>query len=104
MKTQQIVLASRPVGTPTLENFRFESIALPGLQVDEVLLEGMYYSVDPYMRGRMNDSKSYVPPFQLDQPMSGGVIAKVVMSKSVDLKTGDSLAINICINLGLSIS
>ena len=89
MKTQQIVLASRPVGTPTPDNFRFESIALPHLRDGEVLLEGMYYSVDPYMRGRMNDTKSYVPPFQIDQPMAGGVIAKVIESKSTDLKPGD---------------
>ena len=89
MDTQQIVLASRPVGSPTIDNFRFESIALPPLQPDEVLLEGLYYSVDPYMRGRMNDTKSYVPPFQLDQPMLGGVIAKVIESKSPDLNHGD---------------
>lgn len=89
MNTKQIVLASRPVGTPTLENFRFESIAIPDLQDGEVLLLGMYYSVDPYMRGRMNDAKSYVPPFQLDQPMAGGVVSKVVSTKSDDLKPGD---------------
>ncbi|MEO6831265.1 MAG: NADP-dependent oxidoreductase [Chitinophagaceae bacterium] len=89
MKTQQIVLASRPVGTPTLDNFRFESIELPDLQDGQVLLEGKYYSVDPYMRGRMNDVKSYVPPFQIDQPISGGVIAKVIASKSTDLKPDD---------------
>ena len=89
MDTQQIVLASRPVGSPTIDNFSFESIALPPLQPDEVLLEGLYYSVDPYMRGRMNDTKSYVPPFQLDQPMLGGVIAKVIESKSPDLNHGD---------------
>ena len=89
MKTQQIVLAARPAGTPTLENFRSENIELPDLKEGEVLLEGMYYSVDPYMRGRMNDAKSYVPPFQVDQPMAGGVLAKVIESKSDDLKSGD---------------
>ncbi len=89
MKTQQIVLASRPVGTPTLDNFRSENIELPDLKEGEVLLESIYYSVDPYMRGRMNDAKSYVPPFQVDQPMAGGVVAKVIESKSGDLKAGD---------------
>lgn len=89
MNTQQIVLASRPIGTPTEQNFRFENIELPPLNDGEVLLEGLYYSVDPYMRGRMNDAKSYVPPFQIDQPISGGVIAKVVKSKSNDFKPGD---------------
>jgi NADPH-dependent curcumin reductase CurA len=89
MNTQQIVLASRPVGTPTLANFQFENIVLPDLRDGEVLLEGLYYSVDPYMRGRMNDAKSYVPPFEIDQPISGTVIEKVLMSKSADLKPGD---------------
>lgn len=89
MNTQQIVLASRPTGTPNTENFRFEEFALPDLRDGEVLLEGLYYSVDPYMRGRMNDAKSYIPPFQLDQPISGTVIAKVIKSQSPDLEPGD---------------
>jgi len=95
MNTQQIVLASRPVGLPTLDNFRFENIELPDLQDGEVLLDGLYYSVDPYMRGRMNDGKSYVPPFQIDQPISGTVLAKVVKSKSDDLKPGDFISGNL---------
>lgn len=89
MNTQQIVLASRPIGTPTQDNFRFENIELPDIQDGEVLLEGLYYSVDPYMRGRMNDAKSYVAPFEIDQPMSGNIVAKVVKSKSTDLKPDD---------------
>ena len=47
------------------------------MQDGEVLLQGLYYSVDPYIRGRMNDSKCYVPPFQIDQPVEGAVIANV---------------------------
>ena len=66
MTTQQIVLASRPKGIPTSANFRFENIELPEIQEGEVLLKGMYYSVDPYMRGRMNDAKSYAAPFDID--------------------------------------
>lgn len=89
MKTQQIVLASRPVGTPTLDNFRFESITLPDLQNGEVLLQGLYYSVDPYMRGRMSNAKSYAPPFQTGQPIYGAAIEKVLSSKSEDFKPGD---------------
>lgn len=95
MKTQQIVLASRPSGTPTLDNFRFENTELPNLQEGEVLLQGMYYSVDPYMRGRMNDAKSYVPPFQIDQPISGTVIAKVMASKSPDFHADDLVSGNL---------
>ena len=89
MNTRQIVLASRPKGLPTAQNFRFENIELAEIQANEVLLEGMYYSVDPYMRGRMNDTKSYTPPFQIDQPIEGGVIARVVETKSSNFKPGD---------------
>ena len=89
MKTRQIVLASRPIGLPTLANFRVEEVTLPELLEGEVLLQGLYYSVDPYLRGRMNDWKSYTPPFQLDQPIVSGIVAKVSSSKSADLKVGD---------------
>ena len=91
MTTKQIVLASRPVGMPTVENFRFENIELPDLQSGEILLEGLFYSVDPYMRGRMNDAKSYSPPFQLDKVIEGGVVAKVLESQSPDFKKGDTV-------------
>jgi len=89
MTTQQIVLASRPKGTPTPDNFRIENVSLDAMQEGEVELEGLYYSVDPYMRGRMNDAKSYVPPFQIDQPIEGAVVAKVTATKSTGFKTGD---------------
>ena len=62
------------------------------IKTGEVLLQGMYYSVDPYMRGRMNDAKSYVPPFEIDKPLAGSVIAKVVQSKSDNFKMGDTVA------------
>ena len=89
MTTKQIVLASRPKGTPTPDDFLIENVELPPIKDNELLLQGMYYSVDPYMRGRMNDAKSYVAPFKVGQPMEGGVVAKVVDSKSADFKTGD---------------
>jgi NADPH-dependent curcumin reductase CurA len=91
MDTQQIVLASRPQELPGLDNFRIEKIGLPRLQEDEVLVEGLYYSVDPYMRGRMNDSKSYISSYQIDEPIIGGVISKVIESKSDKIKPGDVL-------------
>ncbi|WP_395077894.1 NADP-dependent oxidoreductase [Flavobacterium sp.] len=89
MKTQQIVLASRPKGTPTLANFRTETIDLSELKKGELLLKPNFYSVDPYMRGRMNDAKSYAEPFQIDQAIKGGVTATVVESKSNNFKIGD---------------
>lgn len=89
MEATQIVLASRPQGNPTKENFRFETIALPALQTGEALLEPVYASVDPYMRGRMNDAKSYVPPYQVNTAIEGAVVAKVLESKSEQLSPGD---------------
>ncbi len=89
MTTKQIVLASRPTGLPVNENFRMENVDLPEIKEGEILLKGMYYSVDPYMRGRMNEAKSYVPPFEIDKPVSGGVIGKVVASKSDNYQPGD---------------
>lgn len=89
MTTRQIVLASRPKGLPTIDNFRFENIKLPEIQTGELLLQGRYYSVDPYMRGRMNDAKSYSPPFETGEPIKGGVVAKVIKSKSVKFSAGD---------------
>ena len=89
MKTKQIVLESRPPGLLTLKNFRFEEVDLPEIKEGEMLLKGMFYSVDPYMRGRMNDAKSYAAPFPLDQPIMGAVVASVSESKSDMFKTGD---------------
>jgi NADPH:quinone reductase len=95
MKTNQIVLASRPKGLPTLKNFRFEEVYLPSSKKGEILLKGMFYSVDPYMRGRMNDAKSYAAPFPLDQPIMGAVVALVSESKSEIFKTGDVVVGNL---------
>jgi hypothetical protein len=89
MTTKQIVLAARPNGTPLLNHFRFEDIELDALKQGEVLVQGMYYSVDPYMRGRMNEGKSYVPQFELNKAIEGGVLATVMESKSNLFKTGD---------------
>lgn len=86
---KRIVLAARPKGLPGKDSFRTEEFNPSELQEGEVLVKGVYYSVDPYMRGRMNDAKSYVPPFKIDQPIEGAVVAKVEESKSDKLKSGD---------------
>ncbi|MCY7916404.1 NADP-dependent oxidoreductase [Bacillus vallismortis] len=85
---QQIQLARRPQGVPVHEDFRFETIQVPEPKQGEVLVKTLYVSVDPYMRGRMQDTKSYVEPFALDEALSGGVIAEVV-SDGEHLKKGD---------------
>jgi NADPH:quinone reductase len=91
MKSEQIVLASRPHGLPSSDNFRFEAKDLDKLKDNEVLLKSWFISVDPYMRGRMNDVKSYSPSFQVNEPIAGGIVAKVVESRSKSLVEGDTV-------------
>ncbi|WP_028282167.1 NADP-dependent oxidoreductase [Olleya marilimosa] len=88
MKT--IVLNNRPQGKPTLSNFEFvEEDKTLTISDGEILLEAAYVSVDPYLRGRMSDAKSYVPPFKLNQPVHSGVVAKVLESKNEKFQVGD---------------
>ena len=89
MENKQIVLNSRPVGMPTVDNFKIEAADVPQPKDGEALLRTLYLSVDPYMRGRMNDRKSYVPPFALNEVIAGGGIAEVVESHSTALQKGD---------------
>ncbi|MBC7464504.1 MAG: NADP-dependent oxidoreductase [Bdellovibrio sp.] len=90
METQSFVLAKRPVGLPDESAFKLKRSSLKDeLKDKELNLHGLFYSVDPYMRGRMNDAKSYVEPFILDQPINGGVVARVSESKDPDFKKGD---------------
>ncbi|MHA7125564.1 NADP-dependent oxidoreductase [Janibacter indicus] len=86
--TRQIVLASRPQGAPSADNFRLESADLPLLGDGEVLVRNVVMSVDPYMRGRMNDVKSYVAPFEIDAPLDGGAVGEVIASRSDDVAVG----------------
>jgi NADPH-dependent curcumin reductase CurA len=84
-------LMSRPQGLPTMDNFALKEAPLPALEDGWVRVENKWLSVDPYMRGRMNDVKSYVPPFALGDPMQGGAVGKVVESRSPNLKEGDTV-------------
>jgi len=86
---KSITLAKRPEGAPSLADFSFETEAMPSPVKGEVLLETAYVSVDPYMRGRMRDEESYIPPFQVGHPIEGAVVAKVTESKHADFKPGD---------------
>ncbi|MDN3904464.1 NADP-dependent oxidoreductase [Arthrobacter sp. YD2] len=88
---REIHLASRPTGWPSEENFRLTEVPVPELQDGQVLVRNLHMSVDPYMRGRMNDVKSYVPPFKLDAPLEGGAIGEVVESRSDAHKPGDKV-------------
>jgi NADPH-dependent curcumin reductase CurA len=84
-------LMRRPQGMPTMDDFALKEVALPELQDGWVRVENKWLSVDPYMRGRMNDVKSYVPPFQLGEPMQGGAVGKVVESRSPQFREGDTV-------------
>src|SRR4029078_12548047 len=82
-------LKSRPQGTPTPENFELKEFGLPPVADGTIHVRNRWLSVDPYMRGRMNDVKSYVPPFQLAQPTEGGAVGEVVESKADGFAPGD---------------
>ena len=86
---KQIHLAKRPKGLPTKDVFHFETVDIPTPQDGEVLIQTKYVSVDPYMRGRMQDTKSYTPPFKLNEVIQGGVVGEVVESKSPQFEKGD---------------
>ena len=84
-------LKSRPQGMPTMDNFELKDAPLGALQDGWIRVENVWLSVDPYMRGRMNDVKSYVPPFEIGAPMQGGAVGKVVESRSPDFAVGDTV-------------
>ena len=89
MENKQILLGSRPAGMPSGENFTIVTTPVPQPGDGEVLLRTLYLSVDPYMRGRMADRKSYVQPFALGEVLSGGAVAEVKESHSAAFQPGD---------------
>jgi NADPH-dependent curcumin reductase len=86
---KQWLLKSRPVGEPTLDNFEFAETAIPTPADGEMLLKTIYMSLDPYMRGRMNESKSYAAQAELGDPMSGTGVSVVVSSNNAKFREGD---------------
>lgn len=86
---RKIVLNSRPVGSPTTENFRFEETEIPKPSSGQVLLRTLYLSLDPYMRGRMSDAPSYAPPLEVGNVMVGGTVSRVEDSQHPDYQVGD---------------
>jgi NADPH-dependent curcumin reductase CurA len=89
--SREVHLVSRPTGWPTPDDFRLVDAELPDPGPGEVLVRNTYVSVDPYMRGRMNDAKSYVEPFALDAPMDGGAVGEVLASGDDALQPGDTV-------------
>ncbi|MGA7409209.1 MAG: NADP-dependent oxidoreductase [Bryobacteraceae bacterium] len=88
IKSREVRLASRPKGEPVAENFQLAEAEIGDPQTGEVLVRNQYISVDPYMRGRMNEAKSYVPAFELGKAMTGGAVGRVVQSKEPTLPVG----------------
>ena len=84
-----ILLKNRPKATPQLSDFEIVDEKMPEVMEGQVLLKTLYISVDPYLRGRMNDGESYVAPFKLNEPINSGIVAEVVESKNENFKKGD---------------
>ncbi|MEJ1221519.1 NADP-dependent oxidoreductase [Sediminicola sp. 1XM1-17] len=87
--SKTILLDKRPEGKPTKSDFKFVNETTPEVNSGEILLKTHYISVDPYLRGRMRDVKSYIPPFELQKPIVSGIIAEVMESKNKDFSKGD---------------
>ncbi|EGR0088027.1 NADP-dependent oxidoreductase [Vibrio vulnificus] len=86
---RQIVLASRPVGAPTADNFALTQSDIPTPAQGEMLLRSVYLSLDPYMRGRMSDAKSYAEPVGIDEVMVGGTVCQVEASNHAEFEVGE---------------
>ncbi|MBW3696048.1 NADP-dependent oxidoreductase [Vibrio sp. T187] len=89
LQNRRVVLASRPVGAPTQENFRIEEANIPQIGEGEMLLRSVYLSLDPYMRGRMSDAASYADPVEIDEVMVGATVCQVEQSNHADFPVGE---------------
>lgn len=92
---RKILLKSRPIGLPNETNFEITEAVVPDLKEGELLLKALYISVDPYMRGRMSDAKSYAPPFEVGKPIYGGIVARVIESKADGFALGETVMGNL---------
>ena len=89
--SREIRLKSRPAGVPTPDNFELATVNLPDPAPGEVQVRNSWMTVDPYMRGRMNDVQSYVPPFQIGEALQGGAVGEVVASNDPAFRAGDAV-------------
>ena len=92
--SSEIRLVSHPKGTPVAANFTLARTELEPLQDQQVPVRNLFMSVDPYMRGRMNEGKSYIPPFEIGKPLEGGAVGEVVESRAKEFKPGDAVTSN----------
>jgi NADPH-dependent curcumin reductase CurA len=91
LTSREIRLKSRPVGIPQENDFELFEAAVPKIGEKQLLVKNLYMSVDPYMRGRMIDRKSYVPPFEIGQTLEGGSVGEVLESKNRRFQPGDKV-------------
>ena len=91
MENKRVLLASRPTAEVSEDNFRIEPSSLPQPRDGEVLVKNLWLSLDPYMRGRMSDAKSYVKGVEIGEVMVGQTVGEVVESRHPDLKPGDKV-------------
>src|SRR5882724_10367679 len=89
MRNKEILFANRPAGVPTADTFKIVETEIPSLHDAEVLVRSLYLSVDPYLRGRMREGKSYVAPFELGDVITSGAVGEIVESRSAALQIGD---------------
>ncbi|MFD1146146.1 NADP-dependent oxidoreductase [Saccharothrix hoggarensis] len=89
--TREIRLAARPVGEPTPDHFTLATADLPELADGQVLVRNTWMSVDPYMRGRMDEGESYIPPFRLGEAMDGGAVGEVIASRADAVPVGSTV-------------
>jgi NADPH-dependent curcumin reductase CurA len=87
--SREFRLTSRPSGLPAADNFEFATVELASPAEGQILVRNLLLSVDPYMRGRMNDARSYVPPFQVGATLEGGAVGRVIESKAEGFAAGD---------------
>ncbi|MFG1997956.1 NADP-dependent oxidoreductase [Spirillospora sp. NPDC048911] len=88
MISREIRLASRPTGEPSQENFELAKVNLPEPAEGQILVRNTWMSVDPYMRGRMDDAESYIPPFQIGAPLEGSAVGEVIASNDPGIPAG----------------
>src|SRR5262245_46510246 len=91
MENKRVLLASRPSGWVSEENFRIDSVTVPKPRAGEVLVRNLWLSLDPYMRGRMNEGKSYAAKQEIGEVMIGGTVGEVVESKNPKFAAGDKV-------------
>jgi NADPH-dependent curcumin reductase CurA len=91
VKNKAIIFTKRPKDFPTIENFSVQDDTMPVLNDNEILLKTVYVSVDPYLRARMNNVKSYIPPFEVGEPLKSAIVAEVVESKNKNYNVGSHL-------------